>query len=114
MQAREQIFHHPRADETAADLEHLLTEDFWRVGATGAIYSREHSLKIFADRFDGPTVRMPWSVTDDRVQQLDRTTFLHTYRLRFTGRVTVRSTVWSHYDYGWVAHYHQATEVRDA
>jgi hypothetical protein len=114
LQDREQTFHHPNPGTTRDDLEQILAPGFWRIGARGAVYDREESLAVFMDRFAGPTVAMPWAVSEGLVQQLDQGTFLHTYRLHFTGRITSRATVWARADQRWSAMYHQATEVRDA
>ena len=37
LKRREPIFHHPEFGTTRADFERQVTEDFWEIGASGAM-----------------------------------------------------------------------------
>lgn len=114
--ALEPLFHHPDVTGRGpADLEALAAPDFWEVGASGDVYSRDDVLQIVGERYadgggqDGQT--MP--VDDVRCRVLGSSTYLLTYRLRQGSRVTRRVTVWERADspLGWRVVYHQGTVV---
>jgi hypothetical protein len=43
---REPIFHRPEFGTTRADFQHMTTDDYWEVGASGRRYSRNYVLDI--------------------------------------------------------------------
>lgn len=107
----EPMFHHPSPGMTGFDLDPLLTTDFWRVGASGAVYARQFTLEQLDQRFRDGGPLMPWSFSDEAVRRIDENTFLYTYVLRYHGRSTRRATIWTRTDMTWRATYHQATVV---
>lgn len=116
--ALEPLFHHPEVTgRERADLEAFAAPDFWEVGASGAVYSRERVMEIVGERYadgggqDGQT--MP--VDDVRCRALGPGTYLLTYRLRQGERVTRRVSVWERADslLGWRVVYHQGTVASD-
>jgi hypothetical protein len=105
----EPLFHHPRPGMTSSDLAPMLSSDFWRVGASGVVYTRQHTLEVLDQRFNDGSPLAPWSVSEEVVRRLADQTFLYTYVLDFQGRSTRRATIWTRYGSSWRATYHQAT-----
>lgn len=50
LRAREPIFHRPEFGNARADLERLMHESYWEVGASGTRYSREFVLQTLLAR----------------------------------------------------------------
>lgn len=46
LRRREPIFHRPEFGSTRADFERMTADDFWEIGASGQLYSREHVLDV--------------------------------------------------------------------
>lgn len=116
--ALEPLFHHPEVTgREPADLEALAAPDFWEVGASGAVYSREQVMHIVGERYtdDGGQDGQTMPVDDVRCRLLGPSTYLLTYRLRQGNRVTRRATIWERADslLGWRVVYHQGTVVSD-
>lgn len=112
LKAREPLFHHSKTvySEEAFDAE--TDDNFFEIGASGAIYGRPF-LRMLAlqrpvgssadDRLDG------W-----RIRQLGPDTYLVTYTLKAKGRVTRRTTIWrKNEEKGWHALFRQGTVVQD-
>ena len=106
--AREPIFHPPPPDRRALDA--LVVADFWEVGATGNVYDKETIWAVVRrrDPEGGPALR----IEDAQVRRLSADTWLLTYRLWQGDRPTRRATIWRAESDGWVAVYHQGTEVQ--
>ena len=111
LRAREPLFHHPEPGTTGDDLAPMLSPDFWRVGASGRVYSRQETIDVLTERFAGETVYEPWEVTEEDVRALGNETYLYTYLLHFCGRFTRRATVWRRSPSGWEGMYQHATVV---
>ncbi len=111
--AREPIFHRPELGTTRADFEAQTAEDFWEVGASGAIYDRETVWGVLEARYADPdyAVHDPWETTDFACREIAPEAYLLTYTLRQDARVTRRLTVWQRRDGGWRILYHQGTIV---
>lgn len=109
----EPLFHHPRPGMTGFDLDPLLTPDFWRVGASGTVYTRQFTLKQLDQRFRDGGPLVTWSVSEEAVRRIDEHTFLYTYVLHYHGRSTRRATIWTRADSTWRVTYHQATVIDD-
>lgn len=113
LRALEPLFHHPRPGMTGADLDPLLAPDFWRVGASGAVYTRQRTLDVCDERFRGGGPLEPWSTSEEAVRRLDTRTFLFTYVLHYHGRSSRRSTIWVREGDHWRATYMHATVAPD-
>jgi len=49
----------------------MTAEDFWEVGASGRVCSREHVLNVLEQRFkDGPPAEDPWQTSDFQCRQV--------------------------------------------
>ena len=82
--AREPIFHRPEFGTSRADFERMMAGDFWEVGASGRIYSREFVLEMLAERSQ-VAAEDHWMVTDFACRQLAQEIFLTTYQLEQDG-----------------------------
>lgn len=113
LQAREPIFHRPEVGTSAEDLERQMAPDFWEVGASGRLYSRQHVLRTLLERFAHPH-QDSWQTSDFHCRQVGADTYLLTYTLqqpdRLTRRVTVRRRT---PEAGWQILFHQGTPVAE-
>jgi hypothetical protein len=112
--AREPIFHRPEFGTSRADFDGMMADDFWEVGASGRIYSREFVLDTLAERGHSPA-EDHWVVTDFACREVAREIFLTTYQLEQDGgRLSRRSTLWRCTAAGWKILYHQGTLIPSA
>ncbi len=118
--AREPIFHPPPA--TRAELDALVVDDFWEVGASGNVYDKDTIWAVVRRRpredthedTHEDTGEDPGSAlrtADFAVRRLGPDTWLLTYRLWQGARQTRRASVWRHDGGRWIALYHQGTPV---
>ena len=107
----EPIFHTPDFGLELADADRRMAPDYWEVGASGRRYSRDFILQALTDSppVDATTAR--WRVSGHGLRQLSPDTFLLTYSLRQSDRLTRRSTLWHRTPTGWQILYHQGTLV---
>jgi hypothetical protein len=105
---REPIFHRPELD---TDFPAMITEDFWEVGASGRVYTREDVLAVLDERMRNPP-EDHWESSDFRCQRLAPDLYLLTYALRQSDRRTRRSTIWRRTPDGWKIQFHQGTVVQ--
>jgi hypothetical protein len=109
----EPIFHRPEFGTTRADLEKMIAEDFWEVGASGRRYSRAAALDVLERRSLAPHEDV-WETFDFNCHQLASDVFLLTYTLiQGNSRRTRRSTIWQRTANGWKIVFHQGTIVTD-
>jgi hypothetical protein len=107
--AREPIFHRPEFGTTRQDFETMVAPDFWEVGASGRVYSRELVLDTLEQRHKSPVVEH-WVITDFACRRISDDTFLVTYQLQQDGaRLSRRATLWRSTTDGWKILYHQGT-----
>lgn len=107
----ESLFHHPRPGMSSVDLDPMLTSEYWRVGASGGVYTRQGTLYVLDQRFRDGGPLEPWAISEEAVRQLDDRIYLYTYVLDYHGRSTRRATIWVRDPSTWRATYHQATVV---
>lgn len=112
LKRREPIFHRPEWGTTRADFERMTVEDYWEVGASGRVYSRQYVLDELERRYAHPH-EDPWETKDFQCRALGGDHFLLTYTLLQGMRVTRRSTVWRQTPDGWKIVYHQGTVVEE-
>jgi hypothetical protein len=107
----EPIFHTPAFGMTPADFERRTDPTYWEVGASGRRYSRDFILQALADSppVDAATAR--WRASGHALRRLGPDTYLLTYSLRQSERLTRRSTIWQSTPTGWVILFHQGTVV---
>lgn len=112
LSSREPIFHRPEFGTTRADFEKMTAENFWEIGASGRIYSRQFVLDSLEKRF-ATAHEDVWETKDFHCQQLADELFLLTYTLiQQKTRVTRRSTIWRKTSGGWKIDFHQGTTVQ--
>ncbi len=110
---REPIFHRPEFGTTRADFERMTAEDFWEVGASGRVYSREWVLDELERRQANPQPER-MEASGFALKRLAPDVFRVTYTLvQEETRRTRRSTLWKHTAEGWKILYHQGTIIAD-
>ncbi|MGA8939072.1 MAG: DUF4440 domain-containing protein [Acidobacteriaceae bacterium] len=107
----EPIFHRPHHASTLEDFDRLMAPDYWEVGASGRRYGRAFILQMLAENppIDAATAR--WRISGQALRRLSPDTYLLTYSLRQSDRLTRRSTLWQSTPKGWCILYHQGTVV---
>lgn len=113
LKQREPIFHHPdKFGKTREAIESMTVEDFWEVGASGAIYDREFVIKTLLERYANPNYKDDWKTSDFKCREISMDNYLLTYTLvQDQIRVTRRSTLWQRKNNNWLIVYHQGTIV---
>jgi hypothetical protein len=107
---REPVFHRREFGITRADFDRLMAPGFWEVGASGRRYSREFILDTLDSRYAQPTEAV-WEISDFQCREIGPESFLVTYTLNQTGRITRRSTIWRRNAGDWQICFHQGTLV---
>lgn len=112
---REAIFHPPGFGTTQADLENMMTNDFWEIGASGRLYSKSYVLDMLEERFQQDQYEEVWEASDFHCRRLGEDVYLLTYTLlQHRTRKTRRSSIWQQTREGWKIVFHQGTIVQDA
>lgn len=107
---REPLLHRPELGVGRADLERLLHEDFWEIGASGARYTRERVIDVVLDRAarGAPDV---WTTSGFHCTQVAAESFLLAYDVDQSGRRSRRTTIWRRQAGEWRAVFHQGTPL---
>jgi hypothetical protein len=108
--AREPLFHRTELGTDRATFEAMTAEDFWEVGASGAVYDREVVWAALEQRY---AAGQPdeWEIDDVSVRRLGEHVYLVTYLLRQGSRTSRRATIWEDAGGSWRIVYHQGTIV---
>ncbi|WP_199100002.1 nuclear transport factor 2 family protein [Dyella sp. ASV21] len=99
-----------RADEQA--LRQLLAEDFFELGVSGAVWTREAVIEALRGEAFSPR-----EVSDFRVTRLADGVALATYRVhrhatpQRPAAASLRSSIWCHRDGRWQMQFHQGTPL---
>jgi hypothetical protein len=118
LMAREPLLDHRELVNSADTFEAETGDDFWEVGASGRVYSRDFVRSVVLQRLQDSDVDAhvteAWTTEDRGIRQLGPDTYLVTYQLNGQGRRTRRATIWrSSPVKGWHALYHQGTVITD-
>jgi len=105
-------FHRPELGTSRSDFEAMITDDFWEIGASGNIYSRDYILGVLEKRHSDATYREDWETNDFHCSQIAQDLYLVSYTLRLHGRFSRRTTLWQRTQDGWKARFHQGTPVK--
>ena len=113
LKSREPIFHHPaRFGKTKKDIEDQMCDEFWEVGASGSIYSKQTVIETLLERYKDSEYQDIWKTSDFKLTRLAHDTYLLTYNLiQDQKRYTRRSTIWRKENEQWKIVYHQGTVV---
>lgn len=114
LKAREPIFHHPdKFGRTEDDILNLMCEEFWEVGASGRVYTREDVCQTLLERYNDPVYQDIWQTSEFKLTPVADDTYLLTYiLLQNNTRATRRSTIWRYGDGQWKILYHQGTVIK--
>jgi hypothetical protein len=110
LKEREPIFHRRQFGTARADLETMICEEFWEIGASGKVYSREFVISNLLERYKKPEPHS-WPCQDFSIQQLAECVFLVSYTLIEPNRTTRRVTLWRRENESWKIAFHQGTIV---
>jgi hypothetical protein len=111
----EPIFHHPEIfGSSKEDIMAQMSDDFWEVGASGNVYTKEEVLETLLARYNNPTYEDIWEAKDFECRKIAPNNYLLTYTLiQNKTRITRRSTIWRKELSGWKIFYHQGTVVNE-
>jgi hypothetical protein len=110
LQTLEPLIYAANDGKPRAHFEQLLAPDFWEVGASGKIYSREFVLSTLEERNQNPRVEA-WHTFDFALRRVEAHHVLLTYALQQPTRLSRRATLWRQTGAGWQMVYHQGTPV---
>ncbi len=113
IRAREPIFHHPdNFGKTKQDILAQMADEFWEVGASGNIYTKQEVVEELLERYSDPDYQDVWSASDFKLTQIAVDNYLLTYNLlQDKVRKTRRATIWRKIGKQWQIVYHQGTIV---
>ncbi len=113
LKSREPIFHHPeKFGKTKQDIENQMCDEFWEVGASGNIYTKQDVIKTLCERYNDPNYQDIWEAKDFNLTQIAADNYLLTYILiQDKTRFTRRSTLWRRINGSWKILYHQGTVI---
>jgi hypothetical protein len=116
LKSREPIFHHPeKFGKTQKDIEAQMCDEFWEVGASGNIYTRQDVIETLQERYNNPNYQDFWETSDFQLSQIAPNNYLLTYILiQNKTRITRRSTLWRKVNGSWKILYHQGTLVEES
>lgn len=113
LKSREPIFHHPeKLGKTKQDIENQICDEFWEVGASGNVYTRQNVIETLLERYNDPNYQDIWEAKDFALTKIAPNNYLFTYILiQNKTRVTRRSTLWRRVNGDWKILYHQGTLI---
>ncbi|NNM58654.1 MAG: DUF4440 domain-containing protein [Legionellales bacterium] len=113
LKLREPIFHHPeKFGKTKEDIENQMCDEFWEVGASGNIYTRQDVIETLLERYNDQNYQDIWETSDFKVTQIAPDNYLLTYNLiQNHSRHTRRSIIWRKVNGRWKILYHQGTVI---
>lgn len=113
LKSREPIFHHPeKFGRTKKDIEDQICDDFFEVGASGNLYTREDIFETLIQRYNDESYEDIWDASGFRLTKISKDSYLITYILtQKNDRVTRRSTIWRNVAGKWKVLYHQGTII---
>lgn len=96
LKIREPIFHHPeKFRKTKQDIANQMYDEFWEVGASGNVYTKQDVIETLLERYNNPDYQDIWDTKDFAVTKIDQDNYLLTYILvQDKTRLTRRSTLW--------------------
>ena len=115
LKLREPIFHHPsRFGKSEDDIISQMCDEFWEVGASGNVYTKQDVIETLIKRYNNPNYQDIWETKNFALTQISSDNYLLTYILiQDKTRITRRSTIWRNVSGIWKILYHQGTIVDD-
>jgi hypothetical protein len=115
LKAREPIFHHPdQFGKTKQDIEAQICDEFWEVGASGSIYTKQEVIEILTERYNDSHYQDIWETSNFELTKIATDNHLLTYQLvQNKIRYTRRSTIWRKCNGQWKILYHQGTVIEN-
>jgi hypothetical protein len=113
LRSREPIFHHPeKLGKTKEDIERQMCDEFWEVGASGNVYTKQDVIETLLERYNDPDYQDIWEAKDFELTKIAPDNYLVTYSLiQDKTRATRRSTLWRKVGGNWKILYHQGTVI---
>jgi|GEM_PF-384290 len=113
LKSREPIFHHPeKFGKTKEDIENQICDEFWEVGASGNVYTKQDVIETLLERYNNPDYQDIWEAKHFELTTIAPDNYLLTYILiQGKARVTRRSTLWRKVGGNWKILYHQGTII---
>lgn len=115
LKKREPIFHREEFGRTRRDFENMMDKDFWEVGASGNIYTKDYILNTLENRYR-KQYEETWQTENFKCKALSENVYLLTYTLiQDNYKVTRRSTIWKYEgNQDWKIVYHQGTIFQES
>lgn len=113
LKSREPIFHHPeKFGKNKQDIENQMCDEFWEVGASGNVYTKQAVIETLCERYNDPSYQDIWEAKDFNLTQIAADNYLLTYILiQDKTRFTRRSTLWQKINGGWKILYYQGIVI---
>ena len=95
LKSRKPIFHHPeKFGRTKHAIETQMHDDFWEVGASGSVYTRQNVIETLLERYNDPDYKDIRGASDFKLTKIAPDNYLLTYNLvqnktRYTRRATI-------------------------
>lgn len=65
LKSREPIFHHPeKFGKTKKDIENQICDEFWEVGASGNVYTKQDIINTLLERYNDTSYQDIWEIRD--------------------------------------------------
>ena len=114
LKKREPIFHHPdQFGRRKEDILNMMCDNFWEVGASGNVYTRDDVVETLLQRYANPHYQDIWRTEDFKCAYISDNHYLITYVLFQENRMKRRTTLWRFEDKCWKILYHQGTVVQE-
>ena len=109
----EPLFHHQEFGTSKEIFESMITDDYWEVGASGKVYSKEFIIDTLIERYS-KLYSEEIEIKNFSCQEIENNSFYITYELiQNKTRHTRRLTIWKKIDGSWKALYHQGTIIEE-
>jgi len=109
----EPLFHHQELGTSKEIFENMITADYWEVGASGKVYTKEFIIQTLIERYSKPYFE-EIEIKNFSCQEIENNSFFITYELvQNKTRHTRRLTIWKKIESSWKALYHQGTIIEE-
>lgn len=113
LRSREPVFHDEPCEDARDRLERLMVGDFFEIGASGRIYTRENVIERVLSRHEHNDPAAESEIDDFSVREIGPHAYIATYTLTLLDghakRISRRASVWTDRAGHWQVLYHQGT-----